>query len=66
MEETSFPQCPSCKVNLVEDDVIDTYTGLDDGGLDLFCVGHCPRCNKEYEWRQHFTPSHFYGTKELK
>jgi hypothetical protein len=50
---TDAPSCPKCGSALVEDDCIDMVST--DAGLDGLCVGYCPSCNVNYQWRKKFT-----------
>lgn len=41
-------KCPVCGAELEEDDCYDTEIG--DNLLFDLCVGHCPVCEREYQW----------------
>ena len=43
-----LPKCLNCGTELEQDDVLDM--DYDDDGIDLFCVGGCPKCGKTYQW----------------
>lgn len=43
-EESHNPLCPNCGAELELDDVYDT------SGHNDYCVGHCPKCNRDYQW----------------
>lgn len=43
-----LPKCLNCGTKLELDDVSDvTYY---EDRIKLFCVGYCPKCNKDYQW----------------
>jgi hypothetical protein len=44
--------CPDCLMYLVSDDVIDYDIGID--YADVKEIGHCPKCNKHFQWYTHF------------
>lgn len=55
------PPCPKCGCALEEDDCFDIVsTGV---GLDSLCVGHCPTCSTDYQWRKKYL---FNGFDEIK
>ena len=43
------PLCPCCNVELEEDDTYDME--YDTEGIILYQLGHCPKCNREYQWQ---------------
>ena len=46
------PFCPVCETILTEDDCFDhEYDGY---SLERLCVGHCPKCGENYQWREVF------------
>lgn len=44
------PKCPHCCVTLEVDDTYDM--DYDDEGIVLRQVGHCPECEREYQWEK--------------
>ena len=49
------PKCPHCSEELEEDDCYDTTTDFTEDGLVAIvqhCVGHCPACEKEFQWEE--------------
>lgn len=44
------PACPACDVVLDEDDCFDHIYG--GSYMERLCVGHCPRCEENYQWRE--------------
>ena len=48
-----YPLCPHCKVELELDDTYDM--DYDEEGITLRQVGHCPNCDKEYQWERSAT-----------
>lgn len=45
---TNYPLCPHCNVELECDDTYDTE--YDEESVVLLKIGHCPKCNKGYQW----------------
>ena len=45
--------CPHCGAELEQDDVYDRTDNND------YCVGHCPECDKEYQWIEIYTFSNY-------
>lgn len=43
------PKCPHCKVELEHDDTVDME--YDCEGMVLYNVGHCPKCEKDFQWQ---------------
>lgn len=43
------PLCPHCKAELEMDDTYDME--YDDEYILLYHIGHCPKCDKEYQWQ---------------
>lgn len=44
------PKCPHCNVELEYDDTYDME--YDCEGIILYEVGHCPKCNRDFQWQQ--------------
>ena len=44
------PKCPHCCVELEEDDTYDM--SYDEEGIVLLKVGHCPECQRDYQWQR--------------
>ena len=44
------PKCPHCKTELETDDTYDL--DYDYEGINLRVVGHCPKCDREYQWEE--------------
>ena len=42
------PKCPHCNTELECDDTYDFY--YDSEQIALSRVGHCPNCEKDYQW----------------
>ena len=50
-------KCPHCGTELEEDDC---YDRSDNGDyIANYCCGHCPNCNKEYQWKEIFDFSNY-------
>ena len=45
-----YPLCPHCKTELECDDTYDM--DYDEEGITLLQVGHCPKCEREYQWQR--------------
>ena len=43
-------KCPHCEVEIEEDDTYDME--YDEEGIVLRKVGHCPQCDRDYQWEQ--------------
>lgn len=46
----NYPLCPHCSIELECDDTYDME--YDEDGIILYQVGHCPKCEKDYQWRR--------------
>ena len=57
-----MPQCPECEVELDFDDTIDEWCNGD--VIELKEVGHCPKCGKEYKWKDVYNWHHFEDLEE--
>jgi uncharacterized protein with PIN domain len=58
-----MPECLECKTELEFDDTVDIYA---DSDIVIFYeVGHCPKCGKEYKWRDVYNFSHFEDLEEV-
>lgn len=45
-----YPLCPHCKTELEYDE---TYNiEYDEDGIVLYVIGHCSKCEKDYQWQQ--------------
>ena len=53
-------KCPKCDYELEIDDCYDTET-CDDWFVERI-VGHCPICDKDYQWERNYK---FYNEDEL-
>lgn len=42
-------KCLYCNSELELDDTYDME--YDEDGIVLYLIGHCPKCNKHYQWR---------------
>ena len=47
---TDYPLCPQCNTELECDDTYDME--YDEEGIVLYLIGHCPKCEKCYQWRR--------------
>ena len=54
-------KCPHCNVVLEEDDCFDMDFASDDIIIREL-VGHCPECNREYQWSERFA---YQGSADL-
>lgn len=46
-------KCPICDVNIEIDDTIDIDYDVEfNKTFTLNRVGHCPRCNRNYQWEE--------------
>jgi hypothetical protein len=45
-----YPLCPHCNTEIELDDTCDM--DYDEEGITLCQVGHCPNCDKEYQWER--------------
>jgi len=52
--------CPHCGATLEEDDCYDT--SFDGDTATRYIVGHCPKCEREYQWKEIFD---YAGCDEL-
>ena len=43
-----FAICPNCGAELEQDECYDTQFG--DDCITNFMTGHCPTCDKEFQW----------------
>lgn len=43
-------KCPHCEVEIEWDDTIDI--NYDDDCITLNQVGHCPECDRDYQWEK--------------
>lgn len=43
-----FAICPNCGAELEQDECYDTQFG--DDCITNFMAGHCPTCDKEFQW----------------
>jgi hypothetical protein len=43
------PLCPCCNAALGIDDTYDME--YDDEGIILYHIGHCPKCDRDYQWQ---------------
>ena len=42
-------KCPHCNSELEHDDTYDME--YDEDRIVLYLIGHCPKCNKDYQWQ---------------
>ena len=59
-----FAKCPYCKEELVTDksydiDIVDINTVIN------ILVGHCPNCDKKFQWEESYKYSHFSNLEEI-
>jgi len=45
-------KCPKCGGIIEHDDTYDSYIG--DDYIVNYCVGHCAKCNTEFQWKEEF------------
>ena len=55
-------KCPKCGGIIEHDDTYDTGYGED--YLVNYCIGHCIKCNAEFEWHEEFKMI-FEGVKKF-
>lgn len=56
------PVCPLCKIDIERIDTIDSYEDI--SAVEYLCIGQCPSCGKEYQWREVYEFSHIKGLEE--
>lgn len=57
-------ECPYCKVELEIDESYEI--GVEDIDIVIDRVaGHCPNCNKEFQWEEVYKYSHFSNLEEI-
>lgn len=56
----NYPFCRYCNTELECDDTYDM--SYDDEGILLHQVGHCPRCDKDYQWERSAICTHWANT----
>ena len=44
----TIPKCPHCSIELELDDTYDME--YDNEGMILHQIGHCPKCERDYQW----------------
>lgn len=58
-----MPKCLYCNETLEFDN---TWDETQDGDfITQYVSGHCPICETEYEWREHYSYTHFTNLKEI-
>lgn len=58
-------ECPYCKEELEIDESYD----IDVEDIDVVInrvAGHCPNCNKEFQWEEIYKYSHFSNLEEVR
>lgn len=54
-------KCPYCNVELEEDDCFDV---VDSGDICVkYLAGHCPQCDKDFQWKEIYE---FSGVDDIK
>lgn len=43
------PLCSCCRAKLEVDDTYDM--DYDEEGMTLYHIGHCPQCERDYQWK---------------
>jgi endogenous inhibitor of DNA gyrase (YacG/DUF329 family) len=56
------PICPACGDTLESFKTIDSYR--DEDSAKYLCLGYCPTCGKEYQWREVYFFSHIKDLEE--
>lgn len=57
-----MPECPICKEEL---EFVDNFDFWVDGDIiEMKSLGKCPKCGKEYKWKDLYTYSHFTDLRE--
>lgn len=56
------PICPHCGSDIEHVETVYSYT--DEGSTEYLCVGSCPTCGREYQWREVYTFSHVKDIEE--
>lgn len=57
-------ECPNChKAHLILDEVFDTEW-YDEAYVDN-CIGHCPECDKKFEWAEKYRFSDYDSLREI-
>ena len=56
-------RCLSCNTLLKIDETA-TIGRTDDYTFQLFHRGHCPKCDKHYEWKSIFNYRHYISLRE--
>ena len=59
-----FAKCSYCKEELKIDESYEFGIEGTDMVIDRV-VGHCPNCNKEYQWEEIYKYSHFSNLEEI-
>lgn len=62
MLKTGEVICPECGFLIEEDDCIDI--GYATEYTELYKVGHCTGCDKEYKWHEHYVYAGYADLKE--
>lgn len=57
------PTCPICGDSIEYIDTFDTY--IDTNDFEALCVGECPTCGREYQWKDVYKFSHVKDLKEV-
>ena len=57
-----MPECKYCNVELEFDDTVDQYSDADI--VIFYEVGHCPKCGKDYKWKDKYKFSDFEDLEE--
>lgn len=58
-----FAECPYCKEELEIDESYDL--SIEDNYVINRVAGHCPNCDKEYQWEEIYQYSHFSNLEEV-
>ena len=57
-----MPECLNCKTEIEFDDTVDTWA--DESIVEMKNTEHCPKCGKQYKWRDIYEYSHFKDLEE--
>ena len=58
-----FAECPYCKEELEIDESYDL--SIEDDYVSNRVAGHCPNCDKEYQWEEIYNYSYFSNLEEI-
>lgn len=58
-----MPECKICGTELEFDDTTDQYSDADI--VIFYELGHCPKCGKDYKWKDKYNFSHYEDLEEV-